>query len=107
MANQEKRQTFRVPSSRPVVMIFDNQTVYATMTDFSRHGIGFMSSRPAPVHDRVEVHFDILGTDGEYYPFQYKAEVKHCMQISQECHIGVRLDMPSTQYRNLVAKAAA
>lgn len=102
MLSQDKRQTIRIPSSRPVLLIINNRSIYATMTDFSLHGIGFMSSEDTPVHARVEVHFDVADTNGNgVVPFQFKAEVRHCMHISRENHIGVKLDMPTREYVDL------
>jgi hypothetical protein len=96
----EQRRHIRVPSSRPVLMIVNQKAIYATMTDFSMHGIGFMSNLPADLHQWIEVHFDIP-TDyqsGALRAFQFKAEVKHCLNLSQNNHIGVRLDLPSAEY---------
>ncbi len=96
----EKRKNFRIPSNRPVVFIINNQNLYATMTDFSQHGIGFISNFLLKQHDRVEVHFDIPTS---YYgkgikAFQFKAEVRHCLNLTGKNHIGVRLDFPTKDY---------
>lgn len=96
----EQRRHIRVPSSRPVLMIVNQKPIYATMTDFSMHGIGFMSHCPAELNQRIEVHFDIP-TDyqsGALRSFQFKAEVKHCLNLNQNNHIGVRLDFPTAEY---------
>lgn len=107
-AIQEKRQHIRIPSSRPVVCIIDKQNIYATMTDFSEHGIGFMSSQPAQREDFIEVHFDVAlhPQSSELRPFQFKAEVKHCMSYNQQHHIGVRLDLPTEEYMHLFKQHA-
>lgn len=96
----EKRQHIRFPSNRPVVLIINQQNIYATMTDFSRRGIGFMASIDAPLKSMVEVHFDIPAGKGssELHPFQFKAEVKHCIHHNHENHIGVQIDIPSQDY---------
>ncbi|WP_237262060.1 PilZ domain-containing protein [Thiomicrorhabdus immobilis] len=100
----EKRKNIRFPSSRPVLMIINNKSIYATMTDFSRHGIGFVSSETADIHSRIEIHFDIPNSatnQKEVKPFQFKAEIRHCFTYSHESHIGVRIEQPSQEYLTL------
>ena len=99
----EKRQHLRLPSSRPIVLMINQQHIYATMTDFSRHGLGMMARVSAPLHSRVEVHFDMPLAPGsdELRPFQFKAEVKHCIDCHHENHIGVQLELPSQDYLHL------
>jgi len=84
MTENEKRLAIRVPSSRPVIVVVGEKNSYGTMTDFSEHGIGFMSALQVSKDERIEVHFD-----------KFKAYVKHCMPISHESHIGVQLDFPT------------
>lgn len=99
----EKRRHVRFPSSRPVLMIVNNKNIYAVMTDFSRHGIGFTTIEQPEIHSRIEVHFDIPNAEipNSIKPFQFKAEVKHCINCGQESHIGVRLELPSEEYLRL------
>ncbi len=96
----EKRKNLRIPSSRPVVFIINNHSIYATMTDFSKHGLGFISNFSAKKHDRIEVHFDIPTSYAgkEIKTFQFKAEVRHCLNLTEKTHIGVRLDFPTKDY---------
>lgn len=84
-------------------MIVNNKNIYAVMTDFSRHGIGFTSHETPEVHSRIEVHFDIPSQESpkSVKPFQFKAEVKHCIHCGQESHIGVRIELPSEEYLRL------
>lgn len=96
----EKRFAKRIPSSRPVLLLFDNRTIYAIMTDFSRHGIGLISDEALPKDKRIEVHFDIPNQNA-LRPFQFKAEVKHCISWHSGNHIGIRLDFPSQSYLEL------
>jgi len=100
---QDKRAHLRFPSSRPVVMIINNKSIYATMTDFSRNGIGFISSETPEVYSRIEIHFDVAEADQNQalHTFQFKAEVKHCISLNQENHIGVKIEVPSAEYTNL------
>lgn len=106
---QEKRQHIRFPSSRPVLMIFGNKNIYATMTDFSRHGIGFVATETPNVHSRIEIHFDVpnANSQSKIQPFQFKAEVKHCITYSHESHIGVRIELPSAEYLKLFDSLSA
>ncbi|HHT00429.1 MAG TPA: PilZ domain-containing protein, partial [Thiomicrospira sp.] len=90
----DKRRNLRFPSSRPVLMILDGKNIYATMTDFSRHGIGFISNEKSSLHKRIEVHFDVPNSIKQptIIPFKFMAEIKHCISTQDnECHIGVRL----------------
>lgn len=105
----ERRENLRLPSSRPVLMIIDHKNIYATMTDFSRHGIGFISSEKPQVHRRIEIHFDIPSsqTNTEVKPFQFKAEIRHCFTYSNESHIGVRIEQPSQEYLKLFDRLTA
>ncbi len=105
----EKRKNIRIPSSRPVLFIINNQSIYATMTDFSKHGIGFISNFSAKAHDRIEVHFDIpISYSGkEIKAFQFKAEVRHCLNLSEKNHIGVRLDFPTQDYIEIFEELTA
>lgn len=100
MTHSEQRKNIRIPSSRPVLFIINNQNIYATMTDFSKNGIGFTSNFSAKEYDRVEVHFDIpTSYSGKgIKAFQFKAEVRHCLNLSEKNHIGVRLDFPTKDY---------
>ena len=105
----EKRINIRIPSSRPVLFIINNKHIYATMTDFSKHGIGFIASTSAKLDDRIEVHFDIPTTySGNHVKaFQFKAEIKHCINLSDRNHIGVKLDFPSEEYLSLFEQLSA
>lgn len=102
-STQEKRQNIRFPSNRPVLMIVNNKNIYSVMTDFSRHGIGFTSIEKPEVHSLIEVHFDIPNSEvpNTIKPFQFKAEVRHCINCGQESHIGVRLELPTEEYLKL------
>jgi len=106
MTENEKRLAIRVPSSRPVIVVVGEKNSYGTMTDFSEHGIGFMSALQVSKDERIEVHFDIPNQDGTVHPFQFKAYVKHCMPISHESHIGVQLDFPTQEYLNTFKQVA-
>ncbi len=105
----DKRQHIRIPSSRPVVLIINNQNLYATMTDFSKHGIGFISTISVKAHDRIEVHFAIPTsyTGHVVKAFQFKAEVRHCLCLSKRNHIGVKLDFPTEEYLLLFEQLSA
>lgn len=109
VTHSEKRKNIRIPSSRPVLLIINNQSIYATMTDFSKHGIGFISNFSAQEHDRVEVHFDIpINYSGKgIKAFQFKAEVRHCLHLSEKNHIGVRLDFPTKDYLQIFDELTA
>ena len=100
VTGSEKRKNIRIPSNRPVLFIINSQSIYATMTDFSKHGIGFISNFSAKEHYRVEVHFDIPTSYSgkEIKAFQFKAEVRHCLTLTDKSHIGVRLDFPTKDY---------
>lgn len=102
----EKRFAKRIPSNRPVLLLIGNQSIYAVMTDFSMHGIGLLSDIPLNVQERIEIHFDIPGAGG-LKSFQFKAEVKHCIPLQENTHIGVKLDFPTQAYLSLYEKLAA
>lgn len=102
----EKRLAKRLPSSRPVILITNDRTLYAVMTDFSKHGIGFMADVEIPRHERVEVHFDIAAAQ-KITSFQFKAEVKHCYKLQSQSHIGVKLDFPNRDYLSLYESLAS
>lgn len=101
--NQEKRRHIRFPSSRPVIMIDGVKSIYATMTDFSRHGIGFITTEKPSLESMIEIHFDIpkAHNSKEVCPYQFKALVKHCISFSKQNHIGVRIELPSEDYLTL------
>jgi hypothetical protein len=74
------------------------------MTDFSRHGIGFISNEKSSLHKRIEVHFDVPNSIKQptIIPFKFMAEIKHCISTQDnECHIGVRLETPSAEYMRI------
>lgn len=102
----EKRLAKRLPSSRPVILIINNRTLYAIMTDFSKHGIGFMSDEALPRDARLEVHFDVACAE-QITAFQFKAEVKHCYTLQHQSHIGVKLDFPNRDYLRLYEQLAS
>ncbi len=104
----EKRQHIRIPSSRPVLLMFGDKNIYATMTDFSRHGIGFMAEATPQIQSTVEVHFDLPETDkkGEVHPFQFKAHVVHCIHTKNANHIGVKIELPTLEYTDLFDRIA-
>ncbi|QCU89244.1 PilZ domain-containing protein [Thiomicrorhabdus sediminis] len=97
---KEKRQHIRFPSNRPIVMFLGDRHIYATMTDFSRHGVGFISSSHPEVDSNIEVHFDIVSPieNNRLHQFQFKGTVKHCITYSQNSHIGVRLEVNDQDY---------
>ncbi len=99
----EKRQHTRIPTSRPLVLLFNKQNIYATMTDFSRHGIGFMAAAKPELNSVVEIHFDIPESinGNNLHPFQFKAQVIHCIDCTETNHIGVRLELPTKEYTGL------
>lgn len=102
---QEHRSAPRIPSSRPVVYLHDKQNSYATMTDFSPHGIGFIADIDSLDNKNIEVHFDIVD-DNKVHPFQFKAEVKHCTHLNHQCHIGVKFDLTTQAYTQLYNQLA-
>ena len=107
--NQDKRSHIRIPSSRPLILIVNKQNIYATMTDFSLHGIGFMAEAQPQLHSTVEIHFDLPEdvTSHAVHPFQFKAEVIHCIDCHESNHIGVRLELPTKEYMQLFDKLTA
>lgn len=102
----ERRHGVRVPSNRPVVMDVNNTTVFATMTDFSRHGLGFLGMCDLQRDDKVIVHFDIP-FQKNFKSFCFTATVKHCMRVSEQSHIGVRLDIDENEYTELFDKVVS
>lgn len=82
-------------------MNVNNSSIFATMTDFSKHGIGFMAQADVNRDEDVIVHFDIPIEDGTFKAFQFHATVRHCMQVSEQHHIGVRLLMENEEYSDL------
>ncbi len=103
--NTEKRIAKRLPSSRPVVFLHHKQNSYATMTDFSRHGIGFVTPQNLNQDQLIEVHFDVETTQ-QIHSFQFKAKVRHCTPFNTQCHIGVQFDLPTNAYQELYAQLA-
>jgi len=101
----EQRIAKRLPSSRPVVFLHHQQNSFATMTDFSEHGIGFVSDIDLTEQEMIEVHFDI-GTSQQIQSFQFKAVVKHCTRFNNQCHIGVQFDLSSQAYTTLYKQLA-
>lgn len=104
----DKRAHLRIPSNRPLVLIMNKQHIYATMTDFSREGIGFISSVKPTVNSHVEVHFDISDepNNKSLHSFQFKAEVVHCIELYEDNHIGIKLDFPTREYLGLFNKVS-
>lgn len=102
----EKRLAKRIPTSRPVVVMLNKQNLYATLTDFSKRGLGILIDTAVPLNERVEVHFDIEVREGIHH-FQFKAEVKHCIHLQHQNHIGVKLDLPSLTYQTIYESLAA
>lgn len=100
LVKNEKRQHIRIPANRPVVMVINDASIFATMTDFSKHGIGFITQADVTRGDTVEVHFDISYNKG-FHAFQFKATVKHCLKIEDKRHVGVRLKIDENQYTAL------
>lgn len=105
---KDKRANIRLPSSRPIVLIMNKQHIYATMTDFSCEGIGFIASVKPNINSHVEVHFDISENPQNtlYHSFQFKAEVVHCIELYEEHHIGIKLDFPTKEYIGLFNKVS-
>lgn len=105
----DQRAHIRIPSSRPIVIILNHQSIYATMTDFSNHGIGILAAIAPQVHQQLEVHFELPEVDNaenKLHSFQFKAEVIHCIELPEENHIGVKLDLPTREYQSLFNKIA-
>lgn len=103
LQGNEQRETVRVASNRPVVMRVHDSTVFATMTDFSKHGLGFIAMCDLDQNEQVEVHFDIPFKDG-FKSFLFSARVKHCIDLFDKSHIGVRLDIGENEYCSLFDK---
>lgn len=104
---EEQRVHVRIPSNRPVVLIVNHESIYATMTDFSSHGIGFITTAKPAIHEQVEVHFALPEQNNQpqdLHPFQFKAQVIHCIDLLEENHIGVKLDFPTKEYLGLFEK---
>ncbi|BBN58562.1 PilZ domain-containing protein [Hydrogenovibrio marinus] len=106
LENSDKRQTVRVASNRPVVMKVNDSTIFATMTDFSKHGLGFIAMYQLDRNETVEVHFDIPFKNG-FKSFLFNAHVKHCIDLFDKSHIGVRLDIEENEYSQLFDKIIA
>ena len=105
MNTVDRREHLRMTSNDPLVMIIDNQSFYATMTDFSRHGVGFMSSAQPDVDSKVELHFAIRegNTEDSLHSFQFLATVRHCIHHSHnhESHIGAALEISDDEYLSI------
>lgn len=107
-AIEEKRRHTRIPFNRPVTLYINNRQDTGTMTDFSLHGIGFVCHTPLQPEDRVEVHFEIPEKEQErYHDFQFKAEVRHCIDLYPDKHVGVKLETPTNEYIELFEKLAS
>lgn len=106
LENLDKRQTVRVASNRPVVMKVNDSTIFATMTDFSKHGLGFIAMYQIDPNETVEVHFDIPFKNG-FKSFLFSAQVKHCIDLFDKSHIGVRLNIEENEYSQLFDKIVA
>lgn len=102
----EKRRAIRVASNRPVVMKVNESTIFATMTDFSKHGLGFIAMYQVDPNDTVEVHFDIPVKNG-FKSFLFSAQVKHCIDLFDKNHIGVRLNIGENEYCQLFDRIIA
>lgn len=102
----EKRETVRVAANRPVVVRVHDMTVFATMTDFSKHGLGFVAMCELERNEKVQVHFDIPFQDG-FKSFLFSARVKHCIDLFDKNHIGVRLDIQENKYSQLFDRIIA
>ena len=105
-AIEEKRRHTRIPFNRPITVYVNNKQNTATMTDLSLHGIGFVCYTPLNPRDRIEVHFEVPEDQKRYHDFQFKAEVKHCIDLFPEKHIGIELETPTTEYIELFEKLA-
>lgn len=99
----EKRKSVRIPSNRPVVMKIADTTIFAVMTDFSKHGLGFMAMCDVKKDDQVVVHFDIP-YQKHFKSFRFEATIKHCIHISDQSHVGVRLNIDENEYTALFDK---
>ena len=99
----ERRRAVRVISDRPVVMKANDSTVFAVMTDFSKHGLGFKAMCNVQPDDQVWVHFDVPYLD-DFKSFCFTATVKHRDQVSEHSHVGVRLDIEENEYTSLFEK---
>lgn len=105
-SNDDRRKTVRVASNRPVVVRFHDSTVFATMTDFSKHGLGFIAMCDLDQNAEVEVHFDIPFKDS-FKSFLFSARVKHCIDLFDKNHIGVQLDIDENEYCTLFDRIVA
>lgn len=106
LAKLDKRQAVRVASNRPVVMKVNDSTIFATMTDFSKHGLGFIAMYQIDRNETVEVHFDIP-FNNSFKSFLFNAQVKHCIDLFDKNHIGVRLNIEENEYSQLFEKIIA
>jgi len=94
----EKRESHRVPSNRPIVIVLKSQTYFSTVTDFSEHGIGFLTTASLQEHSEIELHFEMPHPEKGLMPFQLTAEVRHFMALPEMNHVGVKVDAKQADY---------
>lgn len=104
--HNEKRTHIRIPCSQPVVIKNSSSDAFGTMTDFSKHGLGFIMSNKLGRNELIKVHFNIPIND-QYQSFNFEAEVQHCIDYCDEIHVGVLLKTEGTEYNNLVGQIIA
>lgn len=102
----ERREHARVPCNQPVVIKNNSLKTFGTMTDFSRHGIGFTIPNTINNDALIEVNFNIPFNDN-FQSFTFKATVQHCIDCVYENHIGVTLKIEGKQYSDIVEKIIA
>jgi hypothetical protein len=106
-AIEEKRQHTRIPFNRPITVYVNDKQDSGTMTDFSISGVGFVCHTPLKERDRIEVHFEIPEDEKHYHDFQFKGEVRHCIDLFPDKHVGIKLETPSHEYIELFDKLAS
>lgn len=102
-SEENRREHLRFPSHRPVVMLMNDSNIFSTLTDFSHHGLGFMTAAKMERDETIEVRFDIPFQD-DYFLFQFNATVRHCIEINDKRHVGVSLSIDNDYYPQLLDK---
>ena len=96
---KNRRQHQRLTLNRPIVLLYDKHSIYATTTDFSEEGVGLIADLHPDLNSIIEIHFELPESNSEnFQAFQFKAKVMHCIDYLQKHHIGLKLDIPTPRY---------
>ena len=99
--HKERRQSFRYATNIGSVLESEEHSIYTTVINLSKEGVGFLSAKPSQTDDIVNIHFDYH--DNLNNPITLKVHVLSCREVDLEYYIGGSIINQTDEFQKFYA----